>query len=426
MHSSRIAILSIPTLLLLPAFAMAQDEATSSSSALIITTDDAMVARGVQSMFGGTGALPKPGEGAAYVLSLDDGGKVIAGEGAAKGWLTIDARPAQLMKIFKQQVTRARMMGSMMGGMALSQMGVDSAEVDDIVEAVFAFPNQVDTLHIAMPAKPEKGKPIALDLDLGPVAKTGFADLVTALHPHPQGLRHLPDDGAMLTMNADIELSSILPIVTPLLQKFTTMMIADEDLRKQAVEMYAKFYPDLAGPMSMSMDQKSGMRMLAELVDGKAIATIMEDPLYAKIAQEAGSMGGAAKLTIEPKAFEHRGVSLTKSSVEMEDTGEPNPFMKDGKSVNLGGVVGSAMISVGMNAGEDDAKVLVDSILDNKLKRSPLGKGNTLMTMGIDLTKFGDMIAETTGNAPEGEMPARADMSMQKNDKGLHIEVRIK
>ena len=403
---------------------LAQDQAatTTTSSQLVITTTDSRVASGVQRMFGGAGGAPAAiGEGMALVMSLDDGGKLATREAAGEAWLVIEAKPAFLMKTFGKQVRQARMTAGMMGGMALAQAGIEAEAIDEVMDALFEFPNQVETLTVTIPRKYEAKESMAIAVGLAPKAETWFAGLVASLKPHDQGLRRLHGHDAMMTADFDLDFAAIYPSLEPMVAKFTTFMVRDEALRAKVGPMLDRFYKGVSGPGSMSMDFENGMQFIMELCDPDAVAQVMADPAYAEYGKVASEMaGGVADVT--PNALTHRDVAVTKTVVELDDPGN-NPFAKDGKTVTMAAISGGAMLMTSFGDAEAGIKSLIDLALDGKLARAPLGK---LMTAHIDVGRFMAFISEQMGGPPSDDAPDSIDVSLAKNVNGLRIEVNVK
>lgn len=424
MHFSRTTFLPALATLLCQPFVAAQEETTTASSPLTVTTTDPMVARAFHRMFD-EGATFEIAEDRALVMSLDDGGKLVSREGAPSGWLTIEARPAALMRTFKQQVTQGRMMAGMMGGMAFGQMGIDSADVDDIFDALFEFPNQIDKVRVTLPKKVEKGSPIDIDIDVTPLLESWLGNLVSSLRQHPAGLRRLPPAGAMMTMDADVDFQAVMPLIAPVMNKLSKMFIPDDDLRAAADELYPKYYKGLAGPMSATFDTRSGMRVLMELSDSEAITTVMSDPRWVEMTTAATEASGVASAKLEPAAVTHRGIPMLRTTIEYDESMGANPFIPNGNAVGFSGVAGNAMVVTAMNQSDAEAKSLIDAVLDEKVKRAPLPNSN-LVSVGIDLVKLIDVMSDAMGGGPDGDVPDRADVNIRKLNKDLHIEVRIK
>ncbi|MGE0143942.1 MAG: hypothetical protein AB7I19_09580 [Planctomycetota bacterium] len=412
--------------LLVAQTALAQAETTTATSPLVVTTTDKMIARAMARNFGGEAKLEELSDGGAYVLSLDDGGKVAIRQGEARGWMHIDAKPAALMRVFSQQVQQGRMMASMMGGMALSQAGIDSADVGDIVDAVFDFPKQLDGLTVAIADKIEQGKPIAIDIAMAPKADTWFGKLVGGLRQHPAGFRKLPGADAMVTMDADVDFSAVTPLIRPMMDKMMGMMIQDEDLMASAKEMYDVYYQNLAGPMSLTFDGTFSMQMLAEVKDTSAMQEIMGSEAWAKLAKAAGEMNDMATVTMNPNVGTHRDVTIMSSVTEMSEDAPESPFMKGNKVEQFMAVAGDAVLMTSANGGLDGIKSLIDGAMDNKkFKRGPLA-GGQLVAIGVDVMKLMDMMSQMTGGEPEGEIPARADVSVGKTGGSLTMAIRVK
>jgi hypothetical protein len=176
--------------LLLAALAAAQE--TTAGSALTITTDDPMVARGVLQMFDSSSELPKLGDGSVAVLSLDDGGNLNVRQGSGSGWLRIDARPAQLMDLFAAEIGQTREQAQAMGGFLLGQQGFGFEEIDLMVGAAFGFPKQIDALTIVIPTGYEPGASMTVDVELNPKAGTWLGALVGNLQTLPADPRSRP------------------------------------------------------------------------------------------------------------------------------------------------------------------------------------------------------------------------------------------
>lgn len=421
--SPRQSSLLLPlSVLLACGHAFAQDATTTSAaSPLVITTTDPTVAMGVNRMFKGAAGMPEIGEGKALVLSLDDGGKLSSRDAAAGDWLRIEANPAALMKVFKKEVAQGRMTAGMFGGMALAQSGLDAEAIDVILDAVFDFPNQLDALVVSIPKSYAAGEQMDVVVDLAPKAETWFAQLVTGLKPHAKGLRNLSQSGAMMHAAFDMDFAAVSPLLMPMVELFTGFMIEDDALKAKAKTLYANYMSGYAGPMSMTFDMEDGMRVLVEASDGDAITAAMKDPAWLEITKASADMAGGV-VDVNLDALQHRDVTVIESTVELDDPAS-NPLAKDGKMSTMVAVGGDAMLMSMMGDAKSSIKSLIDLALDAKNARKPLGK---LMTMHFDVVRFGAFMASQTGQELGEEAPENIDIGLAKNDKGLHLEVKIK
>lgn len=417
------------TALLAPVALFAQDPAaapTASQSALVIRTDAPTVAMGVLSSFGSEEDLPELSEGQVFVLSLDDGGAVNVRAGEGSGWLDIQARPPQLMEIFAEQVAQYRQMGQMIGGMMMAQQGMDPEATNRVIAALFDFPKQVETLSLRIPSNPEETGGLDLSLGLSPLADTGFDQFVTSLKSASGGVRKLPGKGAMIRGDFNVDLSAIHDEVQTLSELFGTMGIQDAELKEQTLDLNRRFAETMTGTGSFLFGA-DGLRFLAGAKQPDALKALLHSEAYAEAYIAGAEASGQAKATMEPIAFEHGDVAVSRTVVEFDDPSAV-PFVDDGIVRVFSAVAGDSLVITGFGTDPDaTVKALIDDVLADRIPAEALDKG-VLARFEIDLPALAEMMSEFGDGqpAPDEGMPARLDMVLSKQNRTLTLQVKAK
>jgi hypothetical protein len=181
------------------------------------------------------------------------------------------------------------------------------------------------------------------------------------------------------------------------------------------------------GTVSLTFDTSgNGLRMISGLRDSAKMAALLQDEEYHRMQKKAAEFGDRGEATIEPKAFEHRGVSVMKLTTEY-DVPELNPFAKDGKAAVLYAVANDAMLTTSFGSNDGDMKRAIDDVLDQKSQRGPL-PGGALAVATIRLTDLATFFSELSGGRMDAgdDLPAEVGVTIRKNGKALAISVRTK
>ena len=393
-------------------------------SPLVVRTADTGVASGLQSQFGAFQPLPPLEAGQHYVLTLGGNGIAVTSGSGDVGLMQIDARPGALMEMFSDQIDQYLGMGRAIAMMTLSQQGIKPGPAMEVIQGVLDFPNQIQSLGVRItgdPDAPEQG--FAAELSLEPVARTWFAGLVSALAPVSAGAPDLDIGGAMRGSLA-LGMTSTAPLApfVSFLSAFGSGSDADKENRMQILQ---KSLDLMTGAVGMGWDLGGGgMQLITALEDADAMRALMADSAYAEWA--TSSMGGASGMEVdyEPDAFEHRGVKVAKMSVEMGGmaAGMASPIAPDGKFQSYYAVAGDYSLTSTYATSDASIKALIDSVLDQKVKRTPL-PGNMLASFTMRVADFAAMFA---GGMPLGDAPETLALQLDKSDGRLVLRVDVK
>lgn len=391
--------------------ALPAQEATTAAaptSPLVIRTTHEEMAANFSQNFEIEGDLPKLEKGQHWLISLDAAGKpsVKAATGATST-LEIDARPPALMELFKEHVDGAEQMVSMMGMMALQQMGMEAGDAAGLIKDVFAFPKQVATFQLKYrgdPEKPADGFDVAVDLQ--PVTGTKFAAFCTAIKPNPQGVANLARDGAV-NFAASVDLPSVVQQIGPLVRTLSAMSVKrDAKASKEITEKMTKL---MDGTMSVACNPGKTLKATLGVTDAAGLQQLMDSPEYANMHKDNAT--GEAEFT--PAALTHNGVKASKTVVKAAENMGDNPMFPDGKMTVLSAVAGKLLV---VGGSEGEIKQLIDSAPN--AKRVPL-PGDALLWVNLKLHD----LAATFGSGANDEMPKGIDVTLGKQQNGLGLKV---
>lgn len=393
---------------------------TAQDSPLVVRTSDPGVAMGLQSQFGAFEPMPSLESGQHYVLTLGEGGiEVTTGSGDV-GLMQVDARPGPLMEMFSEEIDQYLAMGRMMAMMSLGQQGIDPGDAMGMIQGVLGFPNQIESLGLQItgdPTDPEQG--FTAELSLEPTGQSWFATLVDALAPVSSGAPVLDVDGAMQGSLA-LGMKSTEPIA-PFMSVLSAFGSGSDEDKAKRLKILQKTFDIMTGAMAMGWDLGGGgMQMIAALKDADAMREIMADPAYAEwTASGAGAAG--MEVDYEAEAFEHRGVKVAKMSVDLG--GMPNPLAPGGTFQSFYAVAGDYSLTSTYATDDASIKALIDSVLDQKVKRSPL-PGNSLGTFTVQVADVADMFVP--GGVGGGDTPETLAVQLDKVSGKLVIRVDVK
>lgn len=413
----------------IPSLLPAQDQ---SGAALVLRTNNAELAASMLSSFDATAEVPAMGEGSFIVLTLDDGGKISAStaEGEAP-YMSLQARPADLMEIFSDDVDGAQQMAQGMGGMAAGSMGIDFSDVAVIVGGVFSFPRQIDSLSLEVAEDPGDAMNLNAAIQITPKADTWFGKLVDATQMNGAGRMAIGDSDAMMRMDSNLDISKLGEVLRPLFALAAKMTAKSGDDLAKAAKAIDDYFKASDGTMSMSFNPgQSGMLTLIGLSDAELSSKLLYGDAFAEIYAIQQRKNRMVEFEVEQKAMEHREVQVVKVTQTSEAQGMmgPNPFAgPDGSMVSYYAVANGILLMAGNGAGSGEIKGLIDSALDGKFAREPLGK-DVLMTAAFRIKElagaFGGMAGAPPGSADE--MPETMNLDLKKIGKSLMIEVSSK
>jgi hypothetical protein len=387
----------------------AQDTTVAQSPALVIRTTHEEMANNVMQTFEAEGELPKLEKNQHWLLTLDASGKAkIQAATGASSTLEIDAQPAALMTIYKDQIEQQQQMASMMGMMMLQQMGLDAGDAAGLIKDVFEFPNQISTLQLRYKGDPENAAAgFDVGIDLQPKSGTKFAAFCTALKPNPQGVA-LAAREAPLSMAMSVDLPSVTQQLAPLMRAMAALSAGQGDA-KAAKDVSERMVKLMDGTISFVIDK--GLKAVAGVTDGAALQQLVASPEYVKLQKESGD--GQAEYV--PEAFAHNGVKVAKTVISNEMFEDnPLPLFQDGKLTLLSAVTGPYLV---MATTDNDAKQLIDASAKD-LKRAPL-PGDALLWMNLKIHELASMF----GDGPDEDAPKNVEVQLGKQQSGLGLKV---
>ncbi|MHC5064009.1 MAG: hypothetical protein ACYTG5_08545 [Planctomycetota bacterium] len=413
----------------IPTVLPAQDQ---SSAALVLRTNNAELAASMLSSFDPEAEAPAMSDGSHIVLTLDDGGKISAStsEGEAP-YMSLQARPADLMEIFSNDVDGAQQMAQGMGGMAAGSMGIDFADVATIVGGIFSFPRQIESLSLEVAEDPGSSMDLNADIQITPKADTWFGNLVDATQLNSEGRMAITDANAMMTMDSNLDIAKLGEVLRPIFALMAKMTAKSGDDLAKAAKVIDDYFKASDGTMSMSFNPgQSGMRTLVGLRDAELSSSLLYGEGFAELYEIQQRKNRMVEFEVEQKALEHRDIQVVKVTQTSEAQGMmgPNPFAgPDGSMVNYYAVAGGVLLMAGNGAGTGEIKALIDSALDGNLTREPLGK-DVLATAVFRIKDLAGAFGGMAGAPPgtEDEMPETMTLDLKKTGKSLKLEVSSK
>ncbi|MEZ5966303.1 MAG: hypothetical protein R3F56_20880 [Planctomycetota bacterium] len=406
------SILSFSTLAL-AAWLPGQEAANTGAAALVIKTTDADVASQVADMFSyASSDLPKTEDGECFVMSLgNDGTLKVTSEKTASGFLSLRAKPSALMSIFGDRIQQVQGQVSMMAGFAAPQMGVSPGDLNKLIEDVFAFPNQIDAIAVDVTGSPDKG--FDGKVDVAAAADGWLAKFVGNLEPNKAGAPLLNQPDALLHLTTNMPATTLSQMVQPFLGIVVGGGAADKEEKAKFMAMVKDFVAQMDGTMAMALLPEKTQKMVAGLVDSQKAASLMASADYKAWRQASSEANPNADIEIKDDAAKHRDVSMTRTVAEISTP------MGDEKSTTFTGIAGPYLF---MTSSESEAKSVVDSILDDKVKRGALD-GSALLTLSV---KVAEMAATmSNGMANSEEMPRSLDLTMNRQGSALKFAFKV-
>lgn len=404
----------------------------STYAALVVRTSSAELAMDMMAAFNSEASTLELVDGSHIVLTLDDGGMINARvtQGEAP-YLALDARPAQLMEIFADRVSGFEQMAQMMGGMAGMQAGLDAADISQVLDEIFSFPDQVDAFYFTLQKDPSTDGNIDATLQMNPKSGSWFGSLVSNLQVHPKGLLSILDPQAMITFESNIDISKLGEALRPFIAFSTKMTAKPGEDSAKATQLMDNNFKAIDGTFSMNLSPgQGGMVGLSGLRDVELYKKILHGgdmtEFYA-IQQRKNRM---VEYEIEESAFVHRDIKVVKVTQYMEGMGSMggNPFAdSDGSMTSLLAVAGECALVASAGAEIGEMKHLIDSVADQSINRKTLGT-NTLAKSTVRLAElaefFGQISRQGFGDAPD--LPEDLMLLLKQVDGNLLIEVTSK
>ena len=402
------------------------EKTKAASPAIVLETSEMMIAMGLLDQFGSDDKLPDLGEKEHYVLTvMSDKTASVKKSDTKVGWVEVTLHPPALMELFKDEIDANWDMAS--GGAIMvmtQQMGLTTKNAAEVMKAVRGFPNQIKTITIGLSSNPQtefKGMKAALSIT--PVADSWMGKLVRNLRPNSQGMPRLAGKDALIRVGTAIEPEGLNTFAKPFLELIAGIGAKNKKERERNLILYTKLANAQDGSFyAVGNPFNGGLRTAGGVRDAKGLAEMVHSPDYGKLVETTGNLSPLVETEYQPVAFKHREVSVAKTTVTTDiDT----PLQPAGDRITFTAVAGDFMIST-IGLKQDETKKLIDSALDQKIKRSPL-PGNSLFFMDIQLMDLLDMVVPF-GNPLAGDenAPEKVHVSSSSKDGTIHIHMGFK
>lgn len=391
----------------------AQDTKPASGTALVIKTTQEEVAERVADMFAFEGKdLPTLADGACWVLTVDTAGKLAATtEKGSAPYLQVRAKPNALLEIFGEQVQQAQESVSMIAGFAAGQMGTSPAELNKLVEGVFAFPKQIDELNVDVSGSETSG--FDGRVELRPTGDGWLAGFVSDLKPNPKGAPQLPQESALMRLRTNVSSDALAKAAKPFLPIVVGGGAASKEERGTFAQVVNDAMAQFDGTLAMAMNSEAAQTMLVGLQDAAKMNTLMESEGFQAWRKASTEANPQATVETVPKALQHRDVAMTKTSSEVTTP------MGEQTTTVFSGIAGSYLVMAGSEAA---AKTVVDAVLDDEVKRSALS-GDALLTLQMSLAEMVGVMSQ--GMADTEGAPNSVDLSLAKKDSSLLLTFKV-
>ncbi|MBK8978986.1 MAG: hypothetical protein IPM29_24080 [Planctomycetes bacterium] len=421
----------IPALALLPLLACApapRAQSTTAGSPLALQTTDLQIARRFLRSFGSSATVTQPAAGAVIVTALDDGGGAFVDTAAGTDWVRLEARPAMLLDLYAGPYEQATGWARAALGMGLSQAGIDARQARELLDALLAFPTQLELLELVIPSKPQAKDDLDMTLRIVPRQGTWAADTVALLRPSPDGLRRLPVDAPLLRVDIDVDLPRALPKLLPVLLPLTTMTEKDAEKREEARSLSERMYAGLSGGISVAWSADTGAAMLFGCRDAAAVGAVLHSEAWRAIAERAAAGSRQYEATFEQEAFRYQDVPVSRQVLEFDD---PNmaAVLPDGRFESLQAVAGDSFCTTMLHGAETSIRTLVDEALAGRPARTGLGQG-VLMRAQIRLAELGGLVSDMVAGAGApmpaslAELPDVLRIQCSTSDSGMLLRIR--
>lgn len=371
--------------------------------------------------------LPELQEGQHWVLKLEAKEMLTVTTAAGEvPEVSLIARPTALMDLYQEEVDQAVQMGQAMATMGMQQAGVTGAEAAQIVQSLVAFPRQIATLHMEM-RKEEKGaqKQADIAIDVVPEPDSALALTWKRLQPNPEGVPVVEGDQP-LVFHVSLAPSVIASYADTLARFSATMSQVPAERRTDYLEMQKKVLNSLAGAMTFTIGE-GGMRFLAATQNSDQLRQQLESERYQQVMKDAAEASATADVQFQPAAFEHDGVKVHKTTVDMQGGGMG--MGGGGTMDSYMAVAGEWLVGAFMAKSQDPVKQLIDRAQSGDVQRKQLPAG-TLLVADIRPEALQGLapMGAAPGGAAAGEddaddMPNRIHVALEKTSTGLRLKI---
>lgn len=356
------------------------------------------------------GEAPDLKEGEHYRIVLGADGEWTCTAAAGKvALLEVRARPVLLMETFAEEVDQAREMAQMGMAMGAASSPLGAEGMAKIMDAMFAFPTQIDVFTLAIAGDREKG--YDAHAELLPVAQGWLAKTVAGLKPSGKGAPALAGDS--LAFAFDVHPDALASMVDPLLD-FTATMVPEGD-RAEMRKMMAESWKVFDGTGAFAQQDKA-MSVVYGCTDPQKLQQLFLSDDWPKFQRAMLAQQPDAKFEVSREKV--GDLDVLKTSGELD-----NPMFPDGKFTGYSCVAGDLVVT-SVNAGQDALLDLVARATSGAAKRAPLA-GGALLTMRM---RFADLVALNEDvQIDTSQMPELVEVHLGKKDAlTLKIDVRVR
>jgi hypothetical protein len=392
------------------------------SPMLVVKTNRDDVAMMAAMSFDYVDELPDVSDGGHYVLSLGTDKKLTVTSGTGDvGTLQVVAEPGLLMEAFAEDIEggRAMMRGALT--MGFQEGGMSPKDAAALVKDILEFPRQLQRITLRLDGDPDMfpEDPLDVTLDIDPKAGSPFAALVGKLTPSSQGVPTLAAAGAIMTMQLSLDPKGLDAAFAPFKRLTAGVLASGEEHQKAWNEIFDKSLALYDGGMAWVFGEGMAMQALVGVRDLGQVRELMTSEAYLEAMKNPKLSNRDMEVEIDVDALEHREIKLTRSKV----TGGPaNPMAPDGTMESFVGAAGSYLV-MSMGGGPAKATQLIDAILDQKVKRTPLA-GGVLAQMTMDVAGLMAVAAPQMGGLPP-DAPSGVAVSVLQREGGLRVKVGI-
>lgn len=418
---------ALSILTVLPVFAQ-EPASTAAAKAPVLTakTSRMEIAAMLGESLGYTGDLPELADGKHFVVTLgaDRQVQMAVAEGDAAP-LDLVGDPAAAMAAFAAELDGVKPVVNGSLTMGLQQLGITPKESAAFLKELWAFPAQLQSIHLTLTGDLDDPATGGLDLALQfqPKAEGAFAQFCKSLQPCAEGVPVLPVvEGTAMWFSMSLAPERMATLLAPLMDLTVAVTHQGDEDRARAKALYRKSLDVYDGTFAMDLALPFRGRMVMGLRDGAAMQKLIESEEYVAVLKSQKMQ--QAEVEVLPNAFEHRGVKVLKSTANLE---QPNPMLPAGGLVSMFGVAGTWFAGT-LGAGEPEAKRVLDAALDGKVQRAKLAAGE-LLKFGIDVPNLVGFLMEQQGmggsELPE-DTPAQVLISLASRENGLRLAVHVK
>jgi hypothetical protein len=386
---------------------------TNTGTALVIKTADPDIAEDMADTFTFTDKLPDLKNGEHFVMTVGGDGKLtVTTGGGMTEYLQIRAKPALLAEAFADKIDEVEQQATMIAGMAAGRIGATPNELTALVKEVFAFPKQLDAINVDVEGSPKSS--MSGKVDVVPAASGWFAKFVSELAANKLGAPALRDPDGLFQLSANLDQAALLKAMQPFLGFVVGAAANDKETKAKYTAMMGEMAKLLDGTLAMSMSEGKGQKMLLGLLDAARANEMLEGAEYKAWRQATADANPMADVEFKDNALTHRGITCNKQTTEVSV-----PTGGDSTTSQFTCIAEQFLLGAG---SEEDAKSLIDAVLDQKVVRAALAN-NALLTV---TAKVAELVRTMSNGMADGEdAPRQLDVAMTKQGNGLNFAFKV-